>query len=178
MAAWNDLFVEVARTRYSSLVAYGILLTSNRAESEDLVQDAMVKVFSRVRPLPNAAAADQYIRRTMYTLFLDQARHRATARDNRAAVAGREASADRADAVVAAADVRSALALLSPQGRACIVLRYFDDLTVPQIAEALGIAEGTIKRYLSDAHARLSGALAPGHGPAALPEGGPHAGAV
>lgn len=178
MSVWQDLFVEVARTRYSSLVAYGILLTSNRTESEDLVQDAMVKVFARVRALPNAAAADQYVRRTMYTLFLDETRRRATVLEKRAAVAGAGASADRTDAVAAATDVRAALALLSPQERACIVLRYFDDLTVPQIADVLGIAEGTIKRYLSDAHTRLSNALAPGHGPAAREEGGAHAGTV
>lgn len=167
MSAWNDLFAEVSRTRYSSLVAYGVLLTANRAQSEDLVQDAMVKVFSRVRTLPNAAAADQYIRRAMYTLYLDEARHQATARSSRTAVAVPSATSDRTDAVAASADVRSALAELSRQERACIVLRYFDDLTVPQIAQTLGIAEGTVKRYLSDAHAKLGALL--------TPEGGPHA---
>ena len=40
------------------------------------------------------------------------------------------------------------------------MLRYFDDLTVPQIAASLGIAEGTVKRYLADASGRLAGLLA------------------
>ncbi|WP_284329353.1 RNA polymerase sigma factor [Demequina litorisediminis] len=53
-------------------------------------------------------------------------------------------------------DVRAALARLSPRERACIVLRFYDDLTVPAIAERLGLAEGTVKRYLSDASARLA----------------------
>jgi len=34
-------------------------------------------------------------------------------------------------------------------------LRFFDDLTVPQVAARLGLAEGTVKRYLSDARARM-----------------------
>jgi RNA polymerase sigma-70 factor (ECF subfamily) len=35
-------------------------------------------------------------------------------------------------------------------------MRYFDDLTIAQIAERLGLAEGTIKRYLSDATKALA----------------------
>jgi RNA polymerase sigma-70 factor (ECF subfamily) len=53
-------------------------------------------------------------------------------------------------------DVRAALAELPPRERACIVLRFYDDLTVPQIAERLGLAQGTVKRYLADASARLA----------------------
>ena len=40
------------------------------------------------------------------------------------------------------------------------VLRFFDDLTVPQIAAQLGIADGTVKRYLADASGRLAIVLA------------------
>jgi RNA polymerase sigma-70 factor (ECF subfamily) len=176
MGAWNDLFAEVARTRYSSLVAYGILLTSNRADAQDLVQDAMIKVFSRVRPLPNAAAADSYIRRAMFTIYLDSTRRRSTATKAQGALVDREHSADAADAAVAGTDVRAALAQLSPQERACVVLRYFDDYTVPRIAEVLGLAEGSVKRYLSDAQSKLGHELAPGHSRAeripVVPHGG------
>ena len=180
MSRWNDLFAEVARTRYSSLVAYGILLTGSRADAQDLVQDAMVKVFSRVRTLPSSAAADQYIRRAMYTLFLDEARRASLARTVRPSLVVPGTMPDAAAGFDEAADVRAALALLSPQERACVVLRYFDDLTVPAIAGALGLAEGTVKRYLSDAHAKLGSALAPGDPPPVRipvvpPEGGSHA---
>ena len=180
MGAWTDLFAEVARTRYSSLVAYGVLLTSNRADAQDLVQDAMVKVFSRVRPLPNAAAADQYIRKAVYTLYLDENRRHSTAHKARGALVDREHEPDAADTVAAGADVRAALALLSPQERACVVLRYFDDYTVPRISQELGLAEGTVKRYLSDAQAKLCNELAPGHSrteriPVVPPQGGTHA---
>jgi RNA polymerase sigma-70 factor (ECF subfamily) len=52
-------------------------------------------------------------------------------------------------------DVRAALRELPPREQVCIVLRFFDDLTVPQVAARLGLAEGTVKRYLADARARL-----------------------
>jgi RNA polymerase sigma-70 factor (ECF subfamily) len=48
------------------------------------------------------------------------------------------------------ADIALALNALPPRVRACVVLRYFDDLTVPDIARQLGLAPGSVKRYLSD----------------------------
>jgi RNA polymerase sigma-70 factor (ECF subfamily) len=40
------------------------------------------------------------------------------------------------------------------------VLRYFDDLAVRDIAQALGLSEGAVKRYLSDGTRRLRRVLA------------------
>ena len=47
--------------------------------------------------------------------------------------------------------VHDAVAGLPEHYRALVVLRYFDDLTVPQIAETTGIAEGSVKRKLHEA---------------------------
>ena len=41
------------------------------------------------------------------------------------------------------------------------MLRFFDDLTVPQIGRQLGLAEGSVKRYLSDGIERLERSLGP-----------------
>ncbi len=161
MSAWRGLAAEVVEARYPSLVAYGILLTASRPDAEDLVQDALVKVFSRVRTLPNVAAADQYARRAMLTIYLDGARRDTLWRRIRGAVASDDAVTGPEDAVTAGTDVRAALAALSPRERTCVVLRHFDDMTVAQIAAATGLAEGTVKRYLSDAIAKLGAELAP-----------------
>ena len=53
-------------------------------------------------------------------------------------------------------DVRAALAALPPQERTCVVLRFYDDLTVPQIAAQMRLADGTVKRYLADASGKLA----------------------
>ncbi len=155
MSGWRDLATEVVDARYPSLVAYGILLTASRPDAEDLVQDALVKVFSRFRPLPSVAAADQYVRRAMLTLYLDRTRRGTLWRRVRGTVASDDAVVGPEDAVVAGTDVRAALAALSPRERTCVVLRHFDDLSTRQVAEATGLAEGTVKRYLSDALAKL-----------------------
>ncbi len=160
MSGWKALAADVVDARYPSLVAYGVLLTASRPDAEDLVQDALVKVFSRLRSIPNVAAADQYVRRAMLTLYLDRSRRGSAWRRVRGFVATDDAVAGPEDAVVAGGDVRAALAALSPRERACVVLRHFDDLTTRQVSETLGIAEGSVKRYLSDALAKLGTELA------------------
>ena len=52
---------------------------------------------------------------------------------------------------------------LTPRERACVVLRYYEDLNVVDIAETLGISAGAVKRYLSDRLAKLSLSIAGGH---------------
>jgi RNA polymerase sigma-70 factor (ECF subfamily) len=52
-------------------------------------------------------------------------------------------------------DVVDAVVHLSPQQRACVYLTYWEDLTSIDVAERLGIGEGTVKRYLARARARL-----------------------
>ena len=41
------------------------------------------------------------------------------------------------------------------------VLRFYEDMTVPQVAAELGLAQGSVKRYLSDAVKRLEHHLGP-----------------
>ena len=60
-------------------------------------------------------------------------------------------SGDSADRIALLEDLRR----LSPRQRAVLVLRYFDDLTEADTAEALGISVGTVKSHVRDALARL-----------------------
>ena len=53
-----------------------------------------------------------------------------------------------------------ALSVLGPEDRALMRLRYMEDLTQGQVAERLGVPEGTVKVRLHRARARLRGAAA------------------
>lgn len=52
-------------------------------------------------------------------------------------------------------DVFAAVVRLSPQQRGCVYLTYWEDLPPGEVAERLGIGEGTVKKYLARARARL-----------------------
>ena len=56
-------------------------------------------------------------------------------------------------------DLAGAVALLAPMQRASVVLYYFDDLPVAEIARVLVVSESTVKQHLYRARARLADLL-------------------
>ena len=153
MASWKPLVEQLVRERGPRLTAYAALLVGRDGDAEDLVHDALVKVFSKSRRLASVGEAEGYVRSAMPSIVIDRARSAASRR--RASTRAFEREPSRAD-LDAGLDVRRALRELPPREQVCVVLRFFDDLTVPQIAAQTGLAEGTIQRYLHDATARLA----------------------
>lgn len=159
VAQWSDLLEEVVRTRRVALVGYACLLTLDRRQADDLVQEALVRTFARRRSLSDVHDAEAYVRSAMRTAFLDDLRRRRTRTDKAHLL--READTRRSpdETAVTGVDVRSALAALPARERACIVLRYIDDLTVADVAAGLGVSQGAVKRYLSDGTKTLRAVL-------------------
>jgi RNA polymerase sigma-70 factor (ECF subfamily) len=159
-SASDEVMAALARERGRALHAYAYLLTGDHRDAEDLVQDALVKTFARARHR-EIASAEGYVRTAILTTWVDGYRRRRQWERVRHLLARGDRHDGPADEVGARRDVRAALARLAPQQRACVVLRYYDDLTVPEIADRMGLAEGTVKRYLSLAVGRLEDLLGP-----------------
>lgn len=156
-----DRTLEVlARDRGADLLAYATLITGgDRAAAQDLVQDAIVAVFGRMRTGFTPDVAEAYVRRAIVNGHVDSFRKRRGFTARRHLVAVRDDGPAAPDA--AALDLRAALRTLAPQERAAVVLRYYEDLTVPEIADRMNLAEGTVKRYLSNALGKLQDRLGP-----------------
>lgn len=152
----HDVLGELLQTAAARLAAYGYLLTGSQHAGEDLVQDAIVKVFVKRRRLDNARAAEGYVRATMRTIHIDQARRSALWRRAAPSLVETGNTPDAAVAIADADQLARALAGLSVQERTAVVLRYLDDLKVQDVAAQMGLADGTVKRYLSNALAKLA----------------------
>ncbi len=168
MAEWEEVLDDLVHERGPALVRYAALLTGSTRDAEDLVQDALVRTFAQGRPLRDAAAAEAYVRRAVFTVFLDGHRRRRLWTGVRHLLARDDALDGHDQSASDRLDVQAALATLRPRLRACVVLRYYDDLTVPEIARQLGLSDGTVKRYLSDAIGALEAVLGPVPAPADL----------
>ncbi|WP_315096089.1 sigma-70 family RNA polymerase sigma factor [uncultured Cellulomonas sp.] len=155
MTHWRGVLDEMVRERRSALVAYACLFVVDRRDAEDLVHEAIVRTFSRPRAVTEIHAAEGYVRQAIRTVFLDQTRSRRTWLGRAHLFEPAPSAPGAEDAASATADVGAALRVLSPRERACVVLRYFDDLPVSEIAAALLISEGAVKRYLSDGTGKL-----------------------
>jgi RNA polymerase sigma-70 factor (ECF subfamily) len=160
MARWETVLDEIVRTRRRALVGYAYLLTGDAAEAEDLVQDALFRTFRRGRSATDFRLAESYVRRTILTAYVDGTRRRKRW-DGVRHLLGPRSEAHVTHPSEARLDIVQALGALSPRERACVVLRYFSDLPVRDVGAQLGISEGTVKRYLSDANAKLATRLGP-----------------
>ncbi|WBU38266.1 RNA polymerase sigma factor [Homoserinibacter sp. YIM 151385] len=159
-AAWEQTVVDLVDRRGEALSRYALLLCGNRDDAADLVQDALVKTFGRLRNGFDVERAEAYVRRAIMTTWLDRGR-RATRWRRIAPLASEpELQPSRAEDVERRLDLHDELRRLSPRERACLVLRYYDDLKVDDVAAALGISSGAVKRYLSDGLAKMAISLA------------------
>ncbi len=164
-AEWERTLATLVAERGDALTRYAYVLCGNADDAADLVQSGLVATFGRLRNGFAIERAEAYVRRAIASAWLDRGRRAARWR----AAAPLLARAELTDAADAAADaridLRAQLDGLSPRERACVVLRYYGDLKVDDIAADLGISAGAVKRYLSDGLAKLATALAePGGG--------------
>ena len=158
---WQDALETLVRDRGPALLRYGYLLTGDPTDAQELVQDALVSVLARKARLREPAAVEGYVRQTMLTSYIDGYRRRRRWLGLRHLVAVPDVADDHRHGVDTRRDVVAALSGLAPRVRACVVLRYFDDLTVAEIARRLQLSDGAVKRYLSDGVRGLEHALGP-----------------
>lgn len=132
------------------------LLTGDRELSEDLAQEAFVRVARRLTGLRSADSFPWYLRRTVVNLANSHLRRRRVERAHlKRLVSSAAAAGVSTPDMVTKQAVRGAIAQLSARQRAVVVLRYYEDLTDQQIANVLGCPVGSVKSSLHRAAAIL-----------------------
>jgi RNA polymerase sigma-70 factor (sigma-E family) len=149
-------FAAYVRARQGALLRSALLLTGDHHAAQDLLQEALTKLASRWARV-SEGSPDAYVRRILYRDAVSRWRktHREVLRPDPLdgdRMVGSVPARDHAADWVTAAEVRSALQMLTAKQRAVLVLRYYEDLSEVQIAETLGVSTGTVK---SQAHVAL-----------------------
>ena len=148
-------FGDYVRSRGSALLRAALALTGgNRADAEDLVQATLIKAYQAWDRISDLAAVDTYVRRAMVNTHISGWRRRRVD-EYPTDVIPDQASADPADERDLQDVVQRALDRLPRQMRAAVILRYYDDMTEPEVAAALGITVGTVKSTVARAVAKL-----------------------
>lgn len=131
-------------------LCYAIL--RSHADAEDAAQEAFVKAWRQISSLRDVAAWTDWMHRIALHSALDVARRRDRRQVQTRAITRQE---DFAAAVVARTDMETAFLRLSPDDRSVLVLRFYLDLQVPQIATFLHVPMATAKTRLYRAIDRL-----------------------
>lgn len=169
-AAFADL---VDRRALDSAYRYATLMLGDRGDAEDATHDAAVMAWRHFADLRDPTRFDAWFGRILVNACRDRlrARRRSPLSLDAGPAGGDEASAptgidrlyapDQADAIVHRDALTTAVRALSPDHREVVVLRYYSDLTVDQIAARTGTSSGTVKSRLHYALRYLRSAVEP-----------------
>jgi RNA polymerase sigma-70 factor (sigma-E family) len=148
-------FGEYVRSRSQALLRAAQAMTGNRADAEDLLQATLVKAYQSWERIDDPAALDTYVRRVMMNTHISGWRKR------RVDEYPTDELPDSPSAEDATRDsdlrdvMQRAIDRLPRQMRAAVMLRYYDDMTEPEVAAALGVSVGTVKSTVARAVAKL-----------------------
>lgn len=156
MDARAQALEELVATRGEALKRFAFLLCGDDAQADDLVQDAVVRTLVRRGVV---SSLESYVRQAMVNGYLDRRRAGRTWLRYAPRLLGRREGDDVAGEVVARIGMEAALADLPPRQRACVVLRFYEDLPTAEIASLLGCGDSTVRAYLAEAMGRMRSQL-------------------
>lgn len=150
-------FREYVTSRSRSLLRTAYVLTGNRADAEDLVQAALAKTFLAWDRIEDSGALDGYVRKAMVNTHISWWRRRRLDEYPTDEVPDQAVADDAGDAGDSDLQdtLRRAIDRLPQRMRAAVVLRYYEDMTEAEVADALGVSLGTVKSTVSRAVAKL-----------------------
>jgi RNA polymerase sigma-70 factor (sigma-E family) len=152
-------FEEYVAMRWSACFRTAYLMTGDRGMAEDLVQTALSTCFVAWPKLRAREAADAYVRKAMLNTFLSWRRRKSWGREQATDVLPETPGVDSSARIDEQHRLRDALAQLPPRQRAVVVMRFYDDLGVHEVAAAMGCSVGTVKSQTSDGLRKLRALL-------------------
>lgn len=147
-------------------VLYGtaVLMTGDRAQAEEHVQEAFLAAWRGMPGFHSERPVKPWLMRILVNTVMSQRRRRvvATVPLEYESESDESRPAEEIEAQHDRLAIREALSDLNPDQRQVVVLRFFAGLTVPQLAEAIGVREGTVKSRLHRALGQLRDQLTTG----------------
>jgi RNA polymerase sigma-70 factor, ECF subfamily len=163
LAGDPDAFAELVRRHRDRLWAVALRTTGDPEDAADALQEALVAAFRRAGSFRGEAAVTTWLHRIVVNACLDRLRQRKARptvplpEDDTAPGPQQltRPAGDPAEASERRADVMRALAAITPDQRAAVVLVDMEGYSVDEAAAILGCAPGTVKSRCSRGRARL-----------------------
>jgi RNA polymerase sigma-70 factor (sigma-E family) len=149
-------FEEFAAARLPAVLKFAAVLTGDRGLAEDVVQEVLIRASARWQAIANLDQPEAYVRKMIVNEYLSWRRRswRLVLSGTGADLHGRSAP-DHAAGYAERDAIWAELAKLPLRQRAVLVLRYYEGLSDPEIADVLGCRPGTVRGYACRALAAL-----------------------
>ena len=154
-------FSEFVEHRSHALLRTAYLVVGDHQLAQDLLQEALVKVYVAWPRLRDVAGAEAYARRTIVTTAISWRRRRSFHEPPVEVVPDTDGDADQGDRLATHDVLWQQVRGLPPRQRTALVLRYYEDLSEAETAELMGCSTGTVKSQLSAALGKLRERVGP-----------------
>ena len=154
----REAFERLCRAEYAAVVRTAWLVTGDREEAADIAQETFIRAYERWRQVSALVRPGGWLQRVAANLAISWRRRQRVRSDARRRLADQSAGSV-PESESPDDDLLRALDLLTPAQRAVIVLRYFADQSVDDVARALGKRPGTVRALASQGLDRLRRAL-------------------
>lgn len=161
-----DAFSQIFEKYYSEALRMAYLITNNRCDSEYVVQDAFIRCYEKLPSLKNPEKFKYWffriLTRTAWRYCGRQKREQPVSQ-----VFDSEIAADDKSSLEILAEqetsseLKAAVAKLNPKQKTAVVLYYYNEFSVKEIAEIMHCTQGTVKSRLFSARKNLSKILTP-----------------
>ena len=151
----DDDFVDFASSSRERLRRTAYLLCGDWHRASDITQEALIRIYLAWPRIERKDCLAAYARQAVMSVVIDQARKLSSTELPAPAVEATPSAHDPAGEVTDRLSLVQALVRLPERQRACVVLRYFEDLSVAQVAAVLGVTTGTVKHQTYRALASL-----------------------
>ncbi len=157
----DRLVLEMFREHGPSLVRLARLFVDDRNAAEDLVQEAFIRLARSAHRIADPERAPAYLRSIVLNLARDSNRRGMVSMRHRLPFADAERGVeDRLELRDDQQRVLDALRDLPNRQRSCLVLRFYDELGIDEIAATLGLSRNSVKTHLQRGLAGLEARLA------------------
>jgi RNA polymerase sigma-70 factor (sigma-E family) len=150
----EEEYTEYVAARIPALRRLAFLLAGDEHRADDLVQQTITTLYLKWRRASAAEHLDAYVRTMLVRTFVDE-RRLAWARVRLFRQAPEPPPVEPGGGIEERQVVRAALGRLPRRQQAVLVLRFFYDLSVDDVAATLGCSTGTVKSHTSRGLAAL-----------------------
>lgn len=143
------------RAEHRQLAALGAVLCGEREVGRDLAQEALLRAYRRWDEVARLDRPGAWVRRVIVNLARDHARHRAVQRRRLPQLAARPETDAHVVDTPHDLEFWHAVATLPERQRTAVALFYVGDRPIAEVAETMGVTEGSVKTTLHQARSRL-----------------------
>ena len=158
-AGQRDAFRFVVERYGKVLHGTAYMLTRDRSLAEDLVQETFLLAWRNISAFKSGTNLKAWLLRILVNRTISEQRRKRVPQIELEEGVGMLSDPGQVEELalrnVERERIRRALEMLPPDQRQAIVLRYYAELTAPEIAQTLGWREGTVRSRLHRAMARL-----------------------